>query len=645
MAQTTRQLAAVMFTDMVGYTALMQQNEVLAIEKRERFRRCFEECIARHGGRIIQYYGDGVMSMFNSALNAVRSAIESQTQYLQEPRIDVRIGIHSGEIMTDEAGAYGDGVNIASRMESLAVPGSIFISDKLFHEIQNQQDVITKPLGFFELKNVNQPMQVYAIANAGVVVPSRDDVKGKVKQTLNSLAVLPFVSLSTDPENEYFCDGLSEELINVLSKIEGVQVTARTSAFAFKGRNEDIREIAAQLNVQRVIEGSVRKSASKVRITVQLINAVDGYHIWSETYDRSLEDIFEVQDEIARTVANKMRSNLSVSAHEHQLVTAPTENLEAYKKYLQGLHYWNKQEAEFLMLAIECFHEAVALEPGFVNPYYNIVYVTSLLPHFGVMSIAEARAICAMSADKAMEIDPMNARSQLAAGINSMYYTWDMDAAERCFLKAIELNPNLYEAHFVLGWYRMIMQQRDKIDEPLSAAYRLDPMGGETVPGIGEVNLFAGNVDRAMDYCLEGIRNYPDSMYANTMKALTIGCKGDWNETLRLVEPWMEGNMEIPLFIALTGYANARTGNTAQTHEYISRFLEMQKDPNSPPLSPLLALMYLGLGDKESFYIHFEKAMEEKALTILYFYNSPLFADVNGEERIKQIRRKHGLPE
>jgi tetratricopeptide (TPR) repeat protein len=249
-----------------------------------------------------------------------------------------------------------------------------------------------------------------------------------------------------------------------------------------------------------------------------------------------------------------MRSNLSVSAHEHQLVAAPTENLEAYKKYLQGLHYWNKQEAEFLMLAIECFHEAVALEPGFVNPYYNIVYVTSILPHFGIMSIEEARTICATAAGKAMEIDPLNARTQLAAGINAMYLEWDKQQAERHITRTIELNPNLYEAHFVLGWYRMIMQQRDKIDEPLSAAYRLDPMGGETVPGIGEVNLFAGNLDRAMDFSVEGIRNYPDSMYANTMKALVVGCKGDWAEALRLFEPWMEVNMEIPLFMALAGY-------------------------------------------------------------------------------------------
>lgn len=614
------------------------------MQKQERFRSCFEQSIDRYNGKVIQYYGDGVLSMFSSALNAVRSAIEIQTQYLQEPRIDVRIGIHTGEIMTDGAGAYGDGVNIASRVESLAVPGSIFISEKLLHEIQNQQDILAKPMGFFELKNIHQPMQVYAIANSGVVVPSRDEVRGKLKQALNAIAVLPFVSLSADPENEYFCDGLTEELINVLANIEGVQITARTSSFAFKGRNADIREIAAQLNVQKVIEGSVRKGGNKVRITVQLISAIDGYHIWSETYDRSLEDIFEVQDEISRSIANKLRSNLSVDAHEHKLVNAPTENLEAYKKYLQGLYYWNLQTEDAMLQALPSFQEAVALEPSFVNPYYNIVYITAYMPHFGMMSIEDARNICTDAADKVMAIDPMNARSQLIAGINAMYFEWDMEKAERHILKSIELNPNLYEAHFMLGWYRMIMQQRDKIMEPLNMAYKLDPIGGETVPGIGEINFFAGNLDVAENFCDEAIRNYPDSMYANTMKALVVGAIYDWSKALNMLETWCppEG---IPLFDGIVGYASARTGHIEKAHKTIDQMLAMRAGENSPPVSSLLALMYLGLGDKENFYFYFEEAMREKSLTILYFYNSPLLAAVNGEDRIMELRRKYGLPE
>ncbi len=639
----TRQLAAVMFTDMVGYTALMQQNETLATQKKDRFRSCFEQSIARHQGNVIQYYGDGALSMFSSALHAVRCAIETQTLFLQDPRIDVRIGIHTGEIMTDGAGAYGDGVNVASRVESLAVPGSIFISDKLYQEIQNQQDILTRPLGFFELKNIQQPMQVYAIANDGVIVPSRDEVRGKLKQTLNAIAVLPFASLSTDPENEYFCDGLTEELINVLANIEGLQVTARTSVFAFKGRHSDIREIAAQLNVQKVIEGSVRKGGNKVRITVQLISAIDGFHIWSETYDRSLEDIFEVQDEISRSIANKLRSNLSSSAHENKLVHATTENLDAYKKYLQGMSYWNQQTMDAPMKAMECFMEAIALEPTFVNPYYNIVYITANLPHFGIMTIEEAAAICNDAAQKTMALDPTNARSHLIAGIKSMYFDWEMEKAEKHILRSIELNPNFYEAHFILGWYRMIMQQRDQIDDALMKAYRLDPIGGETVPGIAEIYLFSGRLADGIPYCEEGIRNYPSSMYAHSIKSLILGNLGDWSSALSLLEAWSPPE-DIPLFEGLRGFILGKLGQTENVMRSIDKMLAIRAIPGSPTLSSMLAILYLGVGDKENFYFYFEEAMRLKSITILFLYNSPFLEDVNGEERIKEIRRKYGMP-
>jgi tetratricopeptide (TPR) repeat protein len=286
----------------------------------------------------------------------------------------------------------------------------------------------------------------------------------------------------------------------------------------------------------------------------------------------------------------------------------------------------------------------VALEPSFVNPYYNIVYITSNMPHFGIMSIANAGAICKEAADKAMELDPMNARTQLLLGIYALYFEWDMVRAERHILRSIELNPNLYESHFLLGWYRMIMQQRDKIAEPLSMAYKLDPIGGETVPGIGEINFFAGHLDVAEQYVDEGIRNYPGSMYANSMKGLVVGGRGDWSKALTILEPWCS-MVSVPLFDGLIGFARAMTGQTESVYKTIDQMLAIRESENAPPMSSLLALMYLGLGDKEKFYFYFEEAMRVKSMTILYFYDSPLLKAVNGEERIRALRRKYNLPE
>ncbi len=323
-----RQLAAIMFADMAGYTALMQQNEQQAKERLRRLKEVLEATHFLFNGKILQFYGEGMLGMFNSAIDAVTCAIEIQQQLKQEPKVELRIGIHTGDISIEDGTIYGDGVNLASRIESLAVPGAIFISDKVNDEIKNQENIDTREMGYFELKNVIRPVRIFAIVNEGMVVPARADLSGKTKKPLNRLAVLPFVNMSADPENEYFSDGITEGLLNALTKVDGLQVTSRTSAFAFKGKNDDIREIATKLNVDRILEGSVRKAGNRVRITTQLINATDGYHIWSENYVRDITNIFEVQDEISSIIANKLRENLTMAQQEESLVTiAPAASL------------------------------------------------------------------------------------------------------------------------------------------------------------------------------------------------------------------------------------------------------------------------------------------------------------------------------
>ncbi|RYY22465.1 MAG: adenylate/guanylate cyclase domain-containing protein, partial [Chitinophagaceae bacterium] len=238
-----RQLAAIMFSDMCGYTALVQENEQLAKHNRLRVKEALEKYVALYHGKILQNYGDGSLSMFNSAVEGVNCAVQIQQSIRQEPCIDLRIGIHTGDISIEEESIYGNGVNLASRIESLAVPGSIFISEKVFDEIKNQQNLQAREMGFFEFKNVSKPVCIYAIDKSDLVVPARNSLKGKTKHPTNRLAVLPFVNMSSDPDNEYFSDGITEELLNALTRVHGLQVTSRTSAFAFKGKNDDIRDI------------------------------------------------------------------------------------------------------------------------------------------------------------------------------------------------------------------------------------------------------------------------------------------------------------------------------------------------------------------------------------------------------------------
>ena len=448
-----RQLAAIMFSDMSGYTALMQQNEQLAKVKHRRLKEVLEASISVHQGKILQYYGDGALSIFNSAIDGVKSAIEIQIALQQEPKVELRIGIHTGDISIENETIYGDGVNLASRIESLAVPGSVFISEKVFDEIRNQENLTAREMGYFEFKNVTRPVRIFALDNIGLVVPTREALKGKTKLPTNRLAVLPFVNISADPENEYFSDGITEELLNALTKVDGLQVTSRTSAFAFKGKDIDIREIGIQLNVDRILEGSVRRAGNRARISTQLINATDGYHIWSEVYDRDLTDIFKVQDEISSIIANKLRENLTAREQAETLVKVPTQNLEAYTLFLKGLHFHNKITPKNNKKAIECFEKAITLEPDYAHAYAMAATSYAALGATGQMHPNEAFEVVHRYSDKALSLDSSLPAGYSAKGAAYLLYDWNWKKAYEFLIKAVELHPATTEAHQLLSLY------------------------------------------------------------------------------------------------------------------------------------------------------------------------------------------------
>ncbi|MGB0424714.1 MAG: adenylate/guanylate cyclase domain-containing protein, partial [Flavobacteriales bacterium] len=261
-ATSDRQLSAIMFTDIVGYTALMQSNEKKAAQLRARHRKVFEEQHKLFNGRIVQYYGDGTLSVFNSAINACECATQIQLILREGDPLPLRIGLHLGDIVFDKTEVYGDGVNVSARIESLAVEGSILLSSNINEELKNQESISTVFMGSFDFKNVNEPLKVFAIDQEGIVLPKASELNGKIFTPNKSVAVLPFVNMSSDPDNEYFSDGMTEEIINALSKIERLKVTSRTSSFYFKNKSLPIKKIAKELNVSAILEGSVRVSGN-----------------------------------------------------------------------------------------------------------------------------------------------------------------------------------------------------------------------------------------------------------------------------------------------------------------------------------------------------------------------------------------------
>jgi adenylate cyclase len=635
-----RQLAAILFADMTGYTALMQENEQLATLKRKRLKEVLEHNIAQFNGKILQYYGDGSLSIFNSAYESVKCAIVIQQQLQLEPKVALRMGIHTGDVSVEEEAIYGDGVNLASRIESMAVSGGILISEKVYDEIRNHETIITRELGYFELKNVQQPIRIFAIANNGIVVPSREDVKGKTKKTSNRLAVLPFVNMSADPDNEYFSDGITEELLNALTRVDGLQVTSRTSAFAFKGKNHDIRDIAIQLNVDKILEGSVRKSGNRVRITAQLINAADGYHIWSENYDRNLTDIFEVQDEISAIIANKLRENLTGEKKPGHLVKAPTSNLTAYTHYLKGLFFWNKLNPADTRRAIMNFERAISLEPDYALAYAMAAAAYSYLGSSGQMSPVKAFEIVHRYADRALQLDNNIAEGYIAKGSAYLLYEWKWKEAHDALQTAIRLNPGAVEAYELLGFYYVVAGKKEEGAKVLEAALHIDPLSPILIQNLGNMYIFNERYEESLQQAEKLLEMDPEMRIAIEMKAWATGMQGDWNAALQYFQEYQRKTNHPLKGLMGLGYAYSQIGETEKALECIQKMEQRGKDEPDTVIDADLAAVWYGLGNLEKTFYHLNICIDKRVAPVNYMLQYPAYRGIEKDPRYQELKNR-----
>lgn len=639
-----RQLAAILFADMTGYTALMQENEQLARAKRKRLKDVLEVMIAKHNGKTIQYYGDGSLSIFSSAIDSVTCAIDIQHELQRDLTVDLRIGIHTGDVIIEDEAIYGDGVNLASRIESLAAPGSILISEKVLDEIKNQAAIQWRELGYFEMKNVKQPVRVYAIANNGIVVPDRAELQGKTKQPVNRLAVLPFVNMSADPENEYFSDGITEELLNALTKVDGLQVTSRTSAFAFKGKNVDIRDIGIQLNVDKVLEGSVRKAGNRVRITAQLINAADGYHLWSENYDRNLTDIFELQDEISTIIANKLRENLASAPQATHLVKSPpARNTEAYTSYLKGLHFWNKVTPADTRKAIECYKHAITLEPEYALAYAMMAAAYSSLGASGQMLPHTAFDFAHGYADKALQLDNTVAEGHIAKAGIYLLYDWKWQEAYDALQRAVQLNPGATAAYELLALYYIQKGQKDKAVEVMEKAVKLDPLSTTINQALGNMYIFAERYDDAIRQADKLLEMDPLMRASLELKAWGTGMKGNWESALKLFEEVHRLTNHPLKGLMGVGYAHAKLGHDALALECIRKIEQRQAEDPSLVLDADLVGIWFALGNIDKVFYHISQCIEKRVAPINLFLEYPVFSGLREDPRFVALRDKIGV--
>ena len=641
-----RRLVAIMFADMLGFTAMMQEDEAKAKTLRNRQHQTLETLIPGHNGTIVQFFGDGTLSIFDSAIDAVKCGIEIQKELQKEPKVKLRIGIHSGDVVYDTQGLYGDCVNLASRIESISVPGGILISDKVFDEVKNQRDIKTVSLGKVNLKNVKHPLGVHAIANEGLVIPTEVQIGIKAGSD-KSIAILPFVNMSADPENEYFSDGISEEILNSLTRVNGIQVTARTSSFSFKGKNEDIRQIGAKLGVSNILEGTVRKAGKKVRINVQLINASDGYHIWSEVYDSELEDIFDVQDEIARKIVNRLKENFAVTEKKETVVKPPTENIEAYNLYLKGRYYWNKSTPENILNSIKTFEEAIRLDPSFALPYCSLSYCYSFLGSSGIMPPAEAYPKAKDYTLKAIELDPNHAESHLSLATIKFYHNWDFEGAETSLNKAQELGLNSAMFNQVYGWFLIAKGDFEKAIEKIQQALALDPLSLPLMSTLGDAYSFAGRFEEGLGQYNKIIEMEPNFRRGYEGKGMIHLAMGENEKAIRDFEQYHKLVGHPLKGLSSLGHAYAAAGHHDKALEIIEKLKQREENEPGVLLYMDYAFLYSGMKEFDQAFHYLNKTYEQRmgiaCLGMIFCIRYPMLKELKSDPRFKELLNKMGL--
>ncbi len=522
-----RRLAAILAADVVGYSRLMQESEVDTYERLRAHRKdLFEPQIQAHRGRIFKLMGDGVFAEFNSVVDAVECAVKLQRGMAERNagladarRIDFRIGINLGDVIVEGDDINGDGVNIAARLQELADGGGIVVSGTAYDQLQGKLDLPVDFAGEQQVKNMARPVRVYRVCLDGIESRPAPPLPDKP-----SIAVLPFLNLSGDPEQEYFADGMVEDIITALSRMRWLFVIARNSSFTYKGRAVDMKQVGRELGVRYVLEGSVRKAGSKVRIAGQLIDTSRGTHIWADRFDGGIEDVFDLQDQVAASVVGAIAPKLEQAEIERSKRKA-TDSLDAYDYYLRGIAAVRHDTEETVGKALELFFRAIALDDEFAPAYAMAAWCYVRRKTNGWTTDPEkAKAETARLARRAVELGKDDAVALTFGGFSLAYVVGDLDDGVATIDRALVLNPNLATAWSYSGWLRTYRGELDLAIEHQVRAMRLSPLEAlmfNMLGGAALAHFLAGRFDQAAALAEEALRNNPDYNTALRILAAT----------------------------------------------------------------------------------------------------------------------------
>ena len=675
----SRQLAAIMFTDIVGYTALMGKDEQKAFELLNKNRQIQKPIIEQYNGRWIKELGDGVMASFNTVSDAVTAAVKIQQTCNASNEFQLRIGIHLGEVVFENDDVFGDGVNIASRIQALAPPGGIWVSEAVHHNVINKNNIETVFIKTETLKNVKEPVRIFQVMAEGITAPATVATTGNEKNIYRpgqykkalfpavglviiftaayfiytyiqkdtkepitnssegivdkSIAVLPFVNISNDKEQEYFSDGLSEELLNLLAQIPELKVIGRTSSFAFKGKNEDLRSIAQKLGVAHLLEGSVRKDGNKIRVTAQLIKASDGSQLWRDSYDRDLRGIFQLQDEIAKIVVQQLKLKLLETT---SVKVSGTDNVDAYNLILQGNYAFDKLDKENVAKAVDFYTQAIAIDSTNARAWGKLANAISRQAWQNYIDRIAGREKARMAAMKAIELNKNLAIGYLELGDLKLYHDFDWKGAEETYQKALNLEPENPDVLYSLGGglYFAIGRWKESI-ELMKKCIELDPLRPISHLNLGNILTHEGQPEEAIAFFQKTLDLNPQFQRAHMYLGRNYLLLGKTELALKEMQ---QENLEVfrTFGMALAYYAADRN---KEADDALKDFIEkFQNEWNY-----LLAELYAYRGEKDKAFMWLESAYKKNDGWLVFLKGDPLLKNLRNDDRYKTFMKKMNL--
>jgi adenylate cyclase len=543
----TRRLAAILAADVAGYSRLIGADEGGTLQALKAIRaELIDPTIAAHNGRLVKTTGDGLLVEFGSVVDALSCATEVQAAMAQrnanaptpaDKRIEFRIGINVGDIVVEEGDIFGDGVNIAARLEGLAEPGGICVSARVQEDATGKLDLAFDDMGEQALKNIARPVRAYMIATGRVSGPTKD-TPALALPDKPSIAVLPFTNMSRDPEQEFFADGIAEDVITALSRYPSLFVIARNSSFTYKGRAVDVKRIGRELGVRYVLEGSLRKAGNRIRGTAQLVEAETGKHVWAERYDRDLTDIFAVQDEITEAVTIAIAPAIA-EAEQQRALRKPPDSLDAWAAYQRGLWHLGNATAADNELAEKFFQQAIDLDPTFAGGYRGLAWAQMFsASQFQRRSLKEVQASAGVLARRAVQLDSADAEAHVCLSF-WLFREGDGPGALAEAERALALSPNLANAHLAIGAALARLDRAEESLAPRETSIRLDPCGPQVM--IAWDHLVAtlyrvGQYERLLDVAQQVIRARPDHPPTYRWLAAALGQLGRTAEARAALE-------------------------------------------------------------------------------------------------------------